>query len=189
MYEFFSPFAHVEGRYEWCRIRSPTHGVFDTMILLAERPCTVYVGAENGLRFMRDRFPECVSLPARIKIRESAGGTTVKGALKADAGPLKSATMTLQATPGQAPRHVPYGGKGEGIWGSPRFTCWGVDLVVDGRADGKLVWRDREATRLANEPALITLGSFGRIAPMTANPTTVANGHVRKAAVKHVKQS
>lgn len=166
VYEFFSPFAHVEGRYEWCRIRSPTHGVFDTFILLAETPPVVYVGSPAGERFMADRFPGCQTFPAAIRIQESEDGRTVKGRLKASTGPVRQASMVLAASKEAMPKNVPYGGEGKGIWGSPRFTCWGVDLVLPGHATGKLVWRDRPTVLLKQEPALVTLGSFGRIAPI-----------------------
>jgi hypothetical protein len=170
VYEFFAPFAHVPGRYEWCRIRSPTHGVFDTFIALGrstEDPAAVYVNSELGAAFLRDRFPECQAIrvpPAQLALKESADGRTVTGRLRAAAGPVREADMALRAPAAAIPRAVPYGGEGRPVWGS-RWTCWGVDLVLDGRAEGHVVHVDgrREAVR---GPCIVTLGSFGRIAPL-----------------------
>jgi len=169
VYEFFAPFAHVEGKYEWCRIRSPTHGVLDTFILVGETPVVVYVNGTEGERFMADRYPEtlCYRVPkASLRIRESADGRTVEGFLRATVGPVRRAAMTLQAKGDAVPRDVPYGGKGKPVWGSQRWTCWGVDLVLDALADGRVEWNDRGVDELKRTPALVTLGSFGRIAPL-----------------------
>src|SRR5690349_7900651 len=93
-YEFFAPFAHLEGRFEWCRIRSPTHGVFDCFIVLGKstaEPATVYVNSVLGAAFMKDRYPECAAVrvpPAGLSITESPDGRTISGTLAADAGPL-----------------------------------------------------------------------------------------------------
>src|ERR1051326_5722585 len=97
-YEFFSPFAHVEGKYEWCRIRSPTHGVFDTFILVGESPVVVYVASGSGARFMAERYPECRAFrvaPGDLSIEESRDGRTVRGRLRADVGPVQAADLTL----------------------------------------------------------------------------------------------
>jgi len=177
VYEFFAPFAHVEGKYEWCRIRSPTHGVFDTFILLARKPVVVYVNSAAGEAFMRDRFPECrtIRVAARdLRIAEKDGGRTVEGVLKALTGPILDAKMRLSASADAPLRNVPYGGTGEPVWGSTRWTCWGVDLVAKGEADGRIAWRDGPIERLAGKPALITLGSFGRIAPLAIPRATRA---------------
>jgi hypothetical protein len=73
--------------------------------------------------------------------------------------------MTLSA-PVQKPRVAPYGGLGKPVWGSKRFTCWGVDLVLDGAATGSVEWAEGFVEKLDRAPALVTLGSFGRIAPL-----------------------
>ncbi|HEX2021787.1 MAG TPA: hypothetical protein VHH36_03690 [Candidatus Thermoplasmatota archaeon] len=168
VYEFFAPFAHVEGRYEWCRIRSPTHGVFDCFILLEADPVVVYVSSDAGARFMAERYPECAAFrvaPDALRIEERDGGRTVAGTLVAGEGPLRRVALTLTAPPG-VPEAVPYGGQGKPVWGSRRFTCWGVDLALRGRADGVVAHADGREVRLSAEPAIVTLGSFGRIAPL-----------------------
>lgn len=170
-YEFFAPFAHVAGRYEWCRIRSATHGVFDAFILLGKStavPATVFVNSTLGAAFMRDRYPECTTIrlpPSALAIGESADGRTVTGSLRSNEGPVREATMTLRAGPGAIPRAVPYGGEGQPVWGS-RWTCWGVDLVLDGNCDGKVVLQDGRTETLRGDACLVTLGSFGRLAPL-----------------------
>ena len=169
-YEFFAPFAHLPGKLEWCRIRSPTHGVLDTCIVLGAStavPATVYVNSALGAAFMAERFPECTAIrvaPSGLAVEESPDGRTVTGKLKADAGPLREATMTLRAGATAMPRNVPYGGDGAPTWGG-RWTCWGVDLVLDGHADGRLTWSDGRKEDLRGAPCIVTLGSFGRLAP------------------------
>lgn len=170
-YEFFAPFAHVPGRYEWCRIRSPTHGVFDTFIVLGAStsvPATVYVNSTLGVDFMRTRYPEsrCVRVaPGGLRLDEAPDGRRVTGLLTADDGPVREASMALAAGPG-LPRAVPYGGDGRPVWGSAKYTCWGVDLVVDGVATGKVRHESGKVEVLQGVACLVTLGSFGRIAAL-----------------------
>ncbi len=170
-YEFFAPFAHVPGKYEWCRIRSPTHGVFDCLILLGANTsvaATVYVNSSLGVSFMAERYPECTTVkltPGQLRIEESPDGRTVTGTLTKATGPLTNATMTLRSSAASHPRQIPYGGEGKPIWGG-RFTCWGVDLVVDGVCDGQLEWADGRKETLRGTKCIVTLGSFGRIAPL-----------------------
>jgi hypothetical protein len=71
----------------------------------------------------------------------------------------------LRAGPGAIPKAVPYGGEGKPVWGS-RWTCWGVDLTLDGHCDGKLAWADGRVEGLRGEACIVTLGSFARIAPL-----------------------
>lgn len=171
VFEFFAPFAHVEGKYEWCRIRSPTHGVFDVFIVLGAStsvPATVYVNSEEGARFMAERYPESAAHrvpPNALFIEERDAGRTVVGGLRAASGPVRAAEMTLAAAPG-IPRQVPYGGKGWPVWGSTRFTCEGVDLVLDGKATGEIAFADGRVETFDDTPCLVTLGSFGRISPL-----------------------
>ena len=168
-YEFFAPFAHVPGKYEWCRIRSPKHGVFDCFILLGAstaEAATVHVNSTLGAAFMAERYPECKAVrvpPGGLVLQESPDGATVTGRLRAPDGPLREADMTLRASAAGVPRQVPYGGEGKPVWGS-RFTCWGVDLTLDGSADGRLVWADGRKEDLRAVPCIVTRGSFGRIA-------------------------
>lgn len=172
VYEFFSPFAHVEGRYEWCRIRSPTHGVFDCFIVLdpagTDEPATVYVASEAGHGFLRDRYPQCTAIrvaPEALRLEERREGRTVEGALRSDEGPVREAAMTFRADSDTLPRNVPYGGSGTPVWGNPELTCWGVDLVLDARVSGHVERPDVARERFDGDDALLTLGSFGRIAP------------------------
>jgi hypothetical protein len=173
-YEFFSPFAHVEGRYEWCRIRSPTHGVFDVFILLGAttgEPATVYVSSDAGARFMADRYPECTTFrvgPRALALAEAKGGRVVQGRLRAREGPVREVAMRFQAPADALPRQVPYGGKGGPVWGG-RFTCWGVDLVLDAQVTGRLARTEGKPEVFRRAPALLTLGSFARIAPLPAS--------------------
>jgi|GEM_PF-1748425 len=171
VYEFFAPFAHIEGKYEWCRIRSPTHGVFDVFILLGattSEPATVYVRDAAGARFMKERYPECATIrvPSKnLSLQESNEGRRVRGRLRATKGPVSSVDLDFRASPTAKPRNVPYGGTGKPVWGG-RFTCWGVDLVLAAKADGRIEWRDGGKEKLRNTRAIVTLGSFGRIAPL-----------------------
>ena len=168
VYEFFAPFAHLPGRYEWCRIRSPTHGVFDCFIVLGASttvPATVYVDADHGVAFMQERYPECTCIRTDeqgLTIEESPDGRVVRGAMVAPSGPVRRATMEFRAGPG-LPVQSPYGGTGEPVWGSERFTCWGVDLNLDARVNGSVETSQGTVT-LRDEKGIITLGSFGRIA-------------------------
>lgn len=170
-YEFFAPFAHIEGRYEWCRIRSPTHGVLDVFIVLGastSQPATVYVHSEAGASYMRERYPECAAIrvpPGDLRIEEADGGRTVRGALRAAGGPVREARMELRGGEG-VPEQVPYGGHGKPVWGSARFTCWGVDLALRGRAEGHVAHADGRREELRGAPCIVTLGSFGRIGPL-----------------------
>jgi len=170
VYEFYAPFAHIEGRYEWCRIRSPTHGFFDTFIVLGATtadPATVYVNSVLGAAFMAERYPECTTIrvaPGGLLIQESSDGCTVRGRLAASEGPVHEADLELAASPQQLPRAVAYGGEGRPVWGS-QYTCWGVDLVLDGKVRGRVVGPEREE-HFGGDACIVTLGSFGRIAPL-----------------------
>lgn len=169
VYEFFSPFAHVEGRYEWCRIRSPTHGVFDCFILLEAKPVVVYVNSAEGARFMAERYPESTAIrvaPRALRLCAKRDDRVVRGRLRAKEGPVRKVRMTLAASPSAVPKNVPYGGTGAPVWGSAEWTCWGVDLVLEGQAAGTLRFADGRKEVLKAVRALVTLGSFGRIAPL-----------------------
>ncbi len=171
VYEFFHPFVHIEGRYEWCRILSPTHGAFNVFIVLGEstsRPATVYVDQDAGEHFMRDRYPtsDVIRVDAgRLLIDRANDGFEVTGSILADEGPVKQAFMRFIADPDQLPRQVPYGGDGAPIWGEEGRTCWGVDLVVDAEVEGVVALRDGEEESMTGEPGILTIGSFGRIGP------------------------
>lgn len=168
--EFFAPFAHVPGRFEWCRIRSPTHGVFDCFIALGQStaaPATVYVRDGRGEAFMRERYPECATfrVPADdLRITESDDGRTVTGLLRSGVGPVRRAEMTLRGADG-VPEEVAYGGTGQPVWGS-RWTCTGVDLNVPARVEGSVEHADGRREDLAGAEGVVTLGSHGVIEPL-----------------------
>ena len=169
VWEFYAPFAHIEGKYEWCRIRTTTHGVFDAFILFPySDQVTVYMRDEAGERFMRDRFPECDTFRAgHLTIHEQDEGHTVEGALLAEVGPVREAAMRLTAS-NALPKAVEYGGTDKAVWNSQRFACWGVDLNLEARAVGQIRWHDGRLERLEDVPAIVTLGSFGRIRLISA---------------------
>lgn len=194
VYEFFSPFAHIEGKVEWCRIRSPTHGVFDTFIVLGQSTAVaadVYVNSALGAAFMKDRYPECRThrvAPGELRIEESQDGRRVTGLMRAEAGPVREATMAIVASPMAVARAVPYGGSGQPVWGSRRFTCWGVDLVVDASATGKLRHESGKVENLQGTPALLTLGSFARIAPLPTVAASAPSSTLGRASSVPVRQ-
>ncbi len=165
--EFFAPFAHVPGRYEVCRIRSPTHGVFDSFIVLGEStsvPATVYVASDAGGEFMAQRYPECATLRAdHLGIDESDDALTVRCALRASIGPIRKASIRFQADAG-TPREVPYGAQDRPVWGS-RWACTGVDLELDARVTGHLHGPDVDV-RFEEDPGILTVGSYGHIRPL-----------------------
>jgi hypothetical protein len=169
VWEFYSPFAHIEGKYEWCRIRSTTHGVFDTFVLYPySKQVIVYVIDDSGERFMHDRYPECDTYRAlQLKIGEPESGPAVKGSLVADIGPVREATMQF-TTLSSLPKAVEYGATDRPVWNSKRFACWGVDLVLEARASGQIRWNDNRLERLEDVQAIVTAGSFGRIVPIGA---------------------
>jgi hypothetical protein len=169
VWEFYSPFAHIPGRYEWCRIHSPTHGSFDTFILLEKStslPPWVYVNSPQGLRFMADRYPETRTFQAEdLAIEGSPNGCIIEGRLRAAAGPVAFAEMRLTADYRDIPRAAPYGGGGFAVWGS-RWSCAGIDLIREGRCDGTICFNPGEGFAdevLRAEPCVVTAGSFGRI--------------------------
>lgn len=169
VYEFFAPFAHIEGKYEACRIRSPTHGVFDTFIVLGEStavPATVYVNDDAGGSFMRERYPECTTIRVDamgLAITDVDDGRVVNVRLEAQDGPVHSANITFAGAAG-VPKQVPYGGDDFPVWGG-RFKCWGVDLNLDGMARGYV--RGPELDEAFDDtPCIVTLGSFAKIEPL-----------------------
>lgn len=182
VYEFFAPFAHVPGKWEWCRIRSPTHGVFDVFIVLGastQEPATVIVHTQEGAEFMRERYPECatVRVPAfDLHLEEREAGRGLFGRVKAPRGPVREAEMTFRARPGAKPEQTGYGGTGAPVWGSKRFTCWGVDLNLAAEAHGWVRHEDGRLEELRGVPALLTLGSFGRIASLPPDAGAAPRG-------------
>ena len=91
-------------------------------------------------------------------------GRTVTGKLAATTGPISQVTMTLRAPAAAIPNQVPYGGTGAPVWGSS-LTCWGVDLNLAGHCDGLIKWSDGKTTTLRGNPCIVSVGSFGRLAP------------------------
>jgi hypothetical protein len=171
VWEFFSPFAHVPGKYEWCRIHSPTHGSFDCFILLAEStavPPTVYVNTEIGERFMRERYPESGSFrvaPMSLRIRASTDGCAVRGHLRAEKGPVRRADLRFRSEPRAILAAVPYGSENFPVWGG-RWACEGVDLSREGTCDGTIRFASGRKETLHGVSAVVTAGSFARIVPL-----------------------
>jgi hypothetical protein len=106
--EFYGPFAHLPGRYEWCRLHTATHGSFDSFIVLGAStrdPATVYVASAAGQAFMRERFAACTTIrvpPDALRIRQSYDGRTVTGRLQvaiAAATPHGGGTPPAGGTP------------------------------------------------------------------------------------------
>ena len=167
IYEFYAPFVHVPGRYEWARIHSPTHGSFDTFIVIettTDRPVTVYVNSDAGAHFMAARYPESVAIrvpAAALRIESDAWSAVVDGELVAEGGSIRRAWMRFSRVGEDLPRVVPYGGDDFPVWGS-RFTCYGVDMELSARVEGVIERSDRTEP-LVGEAGIITLGSFGRI--------------------------
>ena len=167
VYEFYAPFAHIPGRFEWARIHSTTHGSFDCFIVIHEgtdKPVTVYVNSDRGERFMADRYPESrgIRVPDHnLSIAPGAKGHTLECRLEAEEGPVRFATMTFSADPAGVPRAVPYGGPEESVWGS-HYSCEGVDLELPAGISGEIVFQEGREELAATE-AVLTLGSYGRI--------------------------
>ena len=115
---------------------------------------------------MRDRYPECDTYRAvRLTVHEDAGGRVVEGILLAEMGPVQETTMRFAAV-SDLPKTVEYGGPNQSVWNSQRFACWGVDLNLEARANGQIRWHDQRIEQIEDSPAIVTLGSFGRITPL-----------------------
>lgn len=170
-WEFFSPFAHIPGSYEWCRIHSPTHESFDCFIVLAEstaKPPLVYVNSSAGMSFMQDRYPEsrCIMVPeTRLKLGVEKKGLLVIGELHCSEGPVRKALMRLEAKESQTPRQEAYGSDNFAVWGS-RWSCEGIDLNMDASCNGTLEREDGYIKVFKDEPCIVTAGSFARIRPL-----------------------
>ena len=165
--EFYSPFAHIPGRYEWCRIHCPSHGSFDTFIVInagrTDTAVTVYVNSNAGEAFMADRYPEsrCIRLEAaQLTIEASPDGRTVRGRLSASEGPVREAKMHFESKPEAALKESAYGGGDFAVWGS-RWSCTGVDMELEARVSGSLVREDGRDDISGN--GILTLGSYGHI--------------------------
>jgi hypothetical protein len=164
-YEFYAPFAHIPGRYEWARIHSPSHGSFDCFIVIeqdTQSPVTVYVATEAGERFMADRYPEstCHRLePEALTLMSDDGGYRVAGSVVAPAGPIRSAAMTFTASAHELPRAEAYGG--DAVWGS-RYSCRGVDLHLPAAVVGAVTTAE-QLLSLTGAEGLLALGSYGLI--------------------------
>lgn len=168
-HEFYAPFAHLPGRYEWARIHSTTHASFDCLIVIrgsTADPVTVYVASGAGERFMADRFPESETIVlagADLSLRadESGVARVVLGTMRSSAGPVREARMRFTAGAEAVPRATPYGGRDFPVWGS-RWTCEGVDLELDALVEGYV---DGPAAReeFSGAAGIVTAGSYGRL--------------------------
>lgn len=172
LHEFYSPFAHLAGEYEWARIHSTTHGSFDSFIVIhgsTDEPVTVYVAADNGLEYMALRYPESNAVDVRpdghLELSSARRGRSISGRLASPLGPVRAASMDFVADESQAGRGVPYGGAGFAVWGS-RYSCEGVDLELDAAVEGWIV-TDSDRWELNGRRGIVTLGSYGLIRPRT----------------------
>lgn len=143
LFEFYGPFAHIPGRYEWARIASTTHGPFDCFIVIhtgTDKPVTVYVNSDSGERFMRERYPESRSIriaEENLRFRSDESGLKVEGRLSAAEGPVRRVLMRFEARGDAPPRAVAYGDPGRPVWGS-RFACEGVDMELPALVSGEI---------------------------------------------------
>ncbi|HVL88467.1 MAG TPA: hypothetical protein VM681_10770 [Candidatus Thermoplasmatota archaeon] len=176
-YEFYAPYAHVPGRFEWIRLRTRTHGTFDAFVLLpadANAAPDVFVNSDDGSDFLHERFPEARAwrVPERaLRIDERDAGRTVAGRLRSEDGPLREADMVLSVPIREPPQTVRHGGEGAPRWGSKQWTGWGVDLALRATAAGTIRWAERHRPEdLRAVPAVVTLGSFRRIASRPSAP-------------------
>ncbi len=171
--EFYAPFAHLPGRYEWCVIHSVTHGSFACFIVIRDgthRPVTVYHCSSRAARFMADRFPESTAIrasPSQLRIETigsdaGSGDRIVRGRLIAATGPVALARMTFLSSADSIPRPAPYGGGDFAVWGS-RWTCEGVDMEVDASVVGHVRVRDGRHEQFHGDPGILTVGSYGRL--------------------------
>lgn len=168
-HEFYAPFAHLPGRYEWACIHSTTHGSFDCFIVIhrsTAEPVTVYVASPAGERFMADRFPESETIvlaerDLSLRAEESDASRAVLGTLRSTVGPVREARMRFATGADAVARAVPYGGHDFPVWGS-RWRCAGVDLELDALLEG-YVERPSGREELSGEEAILTVGSYGRL--------------------------
>ncbi len=167
--EFFSPFAHIPDQYEWCCIHSPSHGSFNTFIVILEatdKPVIVYVDSDAGTAFMAERYPEsqCFLVPkGDLTITSSEEGRCVKGSLRANIGPISKADMVFKASIDAPLTESSYGASDFAVWGS-RWSCEGVDMEVEASVSGDII-RDG-AKETYQTTGIITLGSYGKIEPL-----------------------
>jgi len=169
--EFYSPFAHIEGRYEVCRIHSPSHGTFDTFIVVettTDQPVTVYVNSPDGERFMKDRYPRCGCVrvgAGDLAIESSADDSLVRGTLRSDVGPVRRAEVEFRTTGSPRPVEVGYGGPDFTVWGSD-WSCTGVDLNVPALVTATITL-ENETVEIRDTPdalsGIIALGSYGTL--------------------------
>ncbi len=123
IYEFYCPFAHIPGFYEWARIHSPAYGSFDCFIIIhnkdTAKPVTVYVNSDIGARYMRNRYPQSLCYrvsPESLKLHSEAEGRTVVGHLEAAEGPIQRVTMKFIAGGDVPPKESMYGGDQFFVW-------------------------------------------------------------------------
>lgn len=169
IYEFYAPFAHIPGRYELARIHSPTHGSFDTVIVITtttDEPVVVYVNSRAGARFMAERYPESTAIRVpeeALSLEGDPWSPVVGGGLIAEEGPVRRLNLRFELIDEHpVPRAVPYGGEDFPVWGSA-FTCSGVDLELPATVVGEVESEGGSVERWNGEPAVVTRGSFGAI--------------------------
>ncbi len=165
--EFYSPFAHIPGRFEWCRIHAPSHGSFDSFIYIhstTDQPVTVYVNCQQGEQFMADRYPEsqCIRVkPEQLTINSSQDGSLLTGYLSANEGPVRSALMTFHTKIISDLCTSNYGSDQFKVWGS-QWVCQGIDLERKATVNG-FVHTEADNINFQEETAILTFGSHGTI--------------------------
>lgn len=167
--EFYSPFVHIPGRYEWCRIHNADYGSFDMFIIIhagTDQPVTVYVNSELGKQYMDDRYPESTTYvikPGDLSIDVEKDTRAIIGTLRSRRLPIRSVSMRFVPAANAPIRERRYGGDAFRVWGS-NWSCSGVDLEIDAVVTGSFVQDDGEEV-FHDTPGIITLGSYGHIRP------------------------
>ena len=165
--EFYSPFAHIPGRYEWCRLHNAHYGSFLLFIVIhgaTDKPVTVYVDSDAGATYMRDLYPESTAYklaPGSLRLSQDADSGAVSGSLSTIQGPIRGVRMRFDPVAGAPLRESPYGGEEFRVWGSA-WSCTGVDLEAPAVVNGS-VHEPTRAIEFDGTEAVIALGSYGHI--------------------------
>lgn len=166
VFEFFHPFALVEGVAELVRVLNPEYGAMDMAVVVPPQPRDIYVNSDAGERFLRDRFPNVRRhrlSPTSFRLATLDEGQAVRAKLRAAGGPVRRLDLTIRPIAGAPWETERY--RGDEVWGSP-LGCRGVDLRVRARAKGTVQLEEKPARRIDQE-AIVYLGSFGRLVPQS----------------------
>lgn len=166
VHEFYGPFAMVDDLIEFVHIVSPTHGEFDTALLLEPRPPQIYVASDAGERFLRERYPNARAfrVAAHELLLESLDhGRALVCDLTARDGPFRRLSVLVRAE--RDARYTPERYEAKGVWGSPGLACLGVDIRLAARASGRIEWADGRIEAV-DRRAVLFRGSYGKIQPI-----------------------